>query len=134
MPRLDVYITFWNNGNSDDGVEWMLSARSTGGTSPNDEPSATTFTYSIVLVAPGTDRWIEAHQTPADPVSAGSGKMMGALRLASSETLEHVDLETFDTFIKESDDAAAENPFPDRASHIVLSRSLHDIYSLVYLY
>jgi len=113
MSTLAVYITFWNNGYGEDGLEWMLTARST----PRDRSTTTTFTYRIVLVAPGTHRWIEAHQTPADPLAPdryASPTFMGAVLLKSSEVLEHVSLDTFDAFIKESDEPSAENPVPDR--------------------
>lgn len=112
MSALAVYITFWNSGYGEDGVEWMLTARSIA-----PDRNTTTFTYRIVLVAPGTDRWIEAHQTPADPLAPdrfGSATLMGAVRLRSSEVLDHVSLETFDAFIKVSDEAGTDNPVPDR--------------------
>jgi hypothetical protein len=115
MSTLAVYITFWNNGYGEDGLEWMLTARST----TPDRNTTTTFTYRIVLVAPGTHRWIEAHQTPADPLAPdryASPTFMGAVLLKSSEVLEHVSLDTFDAFIKESDEASADNPVPDRKS------------------
>lgn len=116
MSRIDLYITFWNSGNNEDIPEWQLSVRST---SLDGGQPATTVTYSIVLVAPGTDRWIEAYQTHTEPLP--SGRLMGALLLDSSEILEHVDLNTFDTFIKESEDAAPENPFPNRTSWLTSS-------------
>jgi hypothetical protein len=112
MSTLAVYITFWSNGCGEDGLEWMLTARSTA-----PDRSTTTFTYRIVLVAPGTDRWIEAHQTPADPLVSdcyGSASLMGAVMLRSSEVLKHVSLDTFDTFVKASEEPGADNPAPDR--------------------
>jgi len=112
MSTLAVYITFWNNGRGEDDVEWMLTARSTA-----PDRSATTFTYRIVLVAPGTNRWIEAHQTPVDPLALdryGSATLIGAVLLTGSEVLEHVSLDTFDAFIRESEEAGADNPAPDR--------------------
>lgn len=111
MSTLEVYITFWNNGS---GEDWMLTARSTA---PHRNP--VTFTYRIVLVAPGTDRWIEAHQTPTDPLTSdryGSATLMGAVLLRSSEVLKHVSLDTFDALIRASEEPGADNPAPDRKS------------------
>lgn len=118
MPALSIYVTFWDTGFGEDGVEWMLTARSA---SP-DRPTQT-FSYHIVLV-PGTNRWIEAHRTPGDPMSdavvypkAGASanpRLMGALLLANSDIIEHLSLEAFDTFIKESEEAIADNPVPER--------------------
>lgn len=123
MPRLALYITFWNNGYGEDKLEWMLTARSTV---PGQPP--TTFTYRIALVAPGTDRWIEAHQTPGDPSDHYYGNnnltLMGALLLSGSDVLDHVDLDTFDAFIKDSEDVTADNPVPGRKSIIPFPRTI----------
>lgn len=39
---------------------------------------------------------------------------MGAVMLTNTEIMEHLTLEMFDSFIKDSEEAMADNPVPDR--------------------
>lgn len=126
---LSVYVTFWDTGYGRED-EWMLSVRCP----VPDRQTFTTFSYSIVLV-PGTNRWIEAHRTPGDPLTDGASsssitsssssgkprKLMGAVMLKNTEIMEHLSLEVFDSFIKDSEEAMADNPVPDRECNPLLS-------------
>ncbi|KAF8323299.1 hypothetical protein DL93DRAFT_660422 [Clavulina sp. PMI_390] len=111
MGPIDVYITFSSRGNSDEGTEWGLCVRRES--SVRDQPPIL-FTYTITLVAPGTDRWIEAYQTPAEQGFSRSERLLGALLLTRSELLDEASLEMVDSFIKKSEGSHPDNPSPAR--------------------